>query len=448
MAHIEQDGFWIPYEPQVGKDLVCKPQSTSDYPNPPSFKAYLRAQGSKKARVPLFWGREKYPGVRDNRPDPPSVALQFNGVMRKEQRQDEAFRLGMEAMRTKGGGLLALPPGFGKTTIALAIASKLGVKTLILVHKEFLAAQWKERIQQFCPGATVGRVQQAKCEVHGDFAIGMIQTLCSKEYPPGTFKDFGLVIVDECHHISSRAFSRAMYACCPKYTLGLSGTPQRKDGLTHVLHWFLGPTFLAVERKGATGTKVNLVRWHCPMYLQPPPTNFGKINLAQMINEVVASAERTDMIVKLVKDVEPSRKILILSDRRNHCEQLARETGGKLYIGGMKEADLEESARSRVIVATFSMAAEGLDIPTLDTLVLASPKSDVKQAVGRIMRGCSKGGGSNSPEIWDIVDGWSILLPMSKKRQAIYRQGGFEIIGASQDPQRETQKMKKGVCLL
>lgn len=323
----------------------------------------------------------------------------------------------------------------------------MGVRTLVIVHKEFLANQWRERIEQFCPGATVGRIQQAKCETNCDFSIGMIQTLCNKEFPPRTFDTFGMVIVDECHHISSRAFSRAMYCCSPRYTLGLSGTPYRKDGLTHVLHWYLGPTFLAIERKEADNVKVHLIKFHTEKYLYAPPDNFGKINLAEMINQVVDCDDRTEKIVQLVQKIPRERKILILSDRRHHCAHLADMCQGKLYIGGMKEKDLEESAKARIIVATFSMAAEGLDIPTLDTLILASPKSDVKQAVGRIMRGGSRGGGTQTPLIYDFVDNWSILIPMSKKRQAIYRQGGFDIVDDAPSAAKKAAP-PRGQCLL
>ena len=91
-----------------------------------------------------------------------------------------------------------------------------------------------------------------------------------------------------------------------------------------------------------------------------------------------------------------------------------------LYIGGMNEKDLEISSRARVIVATFSQAHEGLDIPALDTIILASPHSDVKQAVGRILRG------AHTPVIYDIVDKWSVLFGMWKKRLAMYQQSGFD----------------------
>jgi len=112
-----------------------------------------------------------------------------------------------------------------------------------------------------------------------------------------------------------------------------------------------------------------------------------------------------------------------LTDRRAHCFALQNEIeGSALYIGGMSEKDLELSSRSNVILATFSQAHEGLDIPSLDTVILATPHSDVKQAVGRILRG----GNKNPPLIYDIVDNWSVLFGMWKKRLAMYQKSGFD----------------------
>ena len=100
-----------------------------------------------------------------------------------------------------------VPCGYGKTVIGLYLASKLGVKTLVVVHKEFLVNQWKERIKQFLPYARIGKIQGSKIFVEGyDIVIGMLQSISMKEYPESTFKDFGFVIYDECHHLGAETF--------------------------------------------------------------------------------------------------------------------------------------------------------------------------------------------------------------------------------------------------
>jgi hypothetical protein len=212
---------------------------------------------------------------------------------------------------------------------------------MIIVHKEFLANQWKERIEQFCPGATIGIVQQSKIQTDCDFVIAMLQSLSMKEYSFDDFDCIGTVIVDEAHHICAKVFSQSLFKLCPRHVYGLSATPVRKDGLTQVLHWFMGPTFFAVERRDQDQVEVYTHWYSCPMYRQPPPVNrAGKISLVQMITDIVEHSPRTDIIVKLIKKcLKQKRKVLVLSERRSHCEELVSnfppEIGG-LYMGGVR----------------------------------------------------------------------------------------------------------------
>lgn len=343
------------------------------------------------------------------------------------------------------------------TTVALALSAHLKVRTLIVVHKEFLANQWRDRIQEFCPGASIGRIQQGILDTDKDFVIAMIQTLCSRGedmIPPKTFDQFGLLIVDEAHHIGASAFSQAMFRFCPKYTLGLTATPDRKDGLTRILYWFLGPEFFRVQRTNQTTTKVECVQFKSQIFKESPPVSrFGKLNMAEMINIVTEIPERNKVICSLVQEaLKGTRRVLILTDRRAHCHYFHHEFGSSLsglYYGGLGEADLAESSKKRVVIGTFSMAQEGLDIPVLDTVVLASPKSDIVQAIGRIMR--ETPGKQNTPLIYDIVDHWSVFHAMARKRANVYRAAGFEISSEGlvpPEPPSKTEVFGKGRCLL
>ena len=138
---------------------------------------------------------------------------------------------------------------------------------------------------------------------------------------------------------------------------------------------------------------------------------------------------------------------LVLSDRRFHCEYLHQRFKDRpgLYMGGMKEADLAESSKKQIIFATFSQAHEGLDIPSLDTVILATPKSDIVQSIGRIMR--ETYGKKNNPHIYDIFDQWSICHAMYNKRLKVYRQGGFNI-PQSGLPKETESGFKKGTCFI
>tara|TARA_Y100000389_G_scaffold5862_1_gene5618 strand:- start:6771 stop:7730 length:960 start_codon:yes stop_codon:yes gene_type:complete len=317
---------------------------------------------------------------------------------------------------------------------------------MIVVHKEFLANQWKERIQQFCPGASIGIVRQNKKEVHCDFVIAMLQSLSLKEYSFEDFDSIGTLIVDEAHHICAKVFSQSLFKLCPKHAFGLSATPNRKDGLTKVLHWFMGPTFFSVERKNQDQVDVFPLDFTCNRYEDPPPcTRYGKLSLPTMITEITEIPDRNKLILQTIKELsKTTRQILVLSDRRFHCEFLHQKfkTTSGLYMGGMKESDLAESSKKKIIFATFSQAHEGLDIPSLDTVILATPKSDIVQSIGRIMR--ETVGKKNNPRIYDVVDQWSVFFAMYNKRLRVYRQGGFNI---PKQP-KEAGDFLPGKCLI
>jgi superfamily II DNA or RNA helicase len=208
----------------------------------------------------------------------------------------------------------------------------------------------------------------------------------------------------------------------------------------------MGPTFFSVERKDQKQVEV-LTEWYSsPAYTQPPPVNrIGKVSLVQMITDIVEDSQRTRMIIK--KIVEPNikkgRKILILSERRKHCVELLELLQGKsagLYMGGMTREQLDESAKKQIIIGTYTLAHEGLDIPTLDTLVMATPKSDIKQAVGRILR--ETPGKKHNPIIYDICDTWSMFIAMFHKRRKVYREGGFAIQGAQESEQQQEERLQ------
>ena len=330
------------------------------------------------------------------------------------------------------------------TTVALALAGHLKVRTMIVVHKEFLANQWVEKIKEFCPGSTIGRVQGEVFDIEKDFVIALIQTMSQRDFDKNAFDCIGLLIVDEAHHIGAPAFSQFMFKICPKWTLGLTATPERKDGLTRLLYWFLGPEFFRVERSGQKTTRVHVLKYTCQAFTEAPPVSrFGKLNMAAMINILTELEDRDALIIDTIeKALSVNRRVLVLSDRRSHCFNLHTHFGSKsgLYIGGLKEEDLLEASKKQVVIATFQLAHEGLDIPTLDTVVLATPKSDIKQSIGRIMR--ETHGKLNDPLIYDIVDQWSVLNSMFRKRLGVYREGGYEILGEEKEP----EVVSKGEC--
>lgn len=431
------------------KELTVRPITNNDFGfPPPPFKVFRKT--TKSICVPQYYALEKIGLPKDDKRVSPSKFIskvEFSGKLRKETSQDIAFSRGVET----GHGVLSLPCGYGKTTVALAIAAKLGLRTMIVVHKEFLANQWRERIKQFCPGATIGTVQRDKIEVDCDFVIAMLQSLSLKEYEASQFDSIGTVFIDEAHHICAKVFSKSMFKICAKHMFGLSATPERKDGLTKLLHWFVGPTFFSIERENQKQVEVFPINFTCSFFNEPPPTlRNGKVSLVHMITDLVELPERNLMLVELLKKLlKTTRQVLVLSDRRAHCiflkSHFTDEVSG-LYMGGMKEEELEESSKKRVIFATFSQAHEGLDIPTLDTVILSTPKSDIKQSVGRILRETK--GKQNNPQIYDIRDTWSLLNAMYYKRRKVYVEGGFKFIDSEEVQEDNKNKSIFSTCVI
>lgn len=392
---------------ELKRELTVRPKENALGMRPPSFKVYKELPGGR-LQIPRFF---KESDTRVFHKGDDAKGIKFLGTLRPHQKEAlEAF---------KGNGVLCLPCGQGKTATALAVADKMKRKTLIVVHKEFLANQWRERIAQFCPGSTVGLIQGDTWDVEGhDFVLSMIQTLCTREHENNQFSCFGLVIVDEAHHIGAPAFSKTMFKMSPEFTLGLTATPDRKDGLTCILYWFLGVPFYTMNQTTSELSITKLDFDHVSFRAGPMLNKFGKVSMAHMVNHLVDIPERNELILKHVRAcVARGRKILLLSDRRGHCEWIHEQLGDEisgLYMGGMKQHEHELASHKQVIVATFTLAYEGLDIPSLNTLFLVTPHSDVKQAVGRITRT------SGTKEVFDIVDKWSVLTNMFYKRTRVY----------------------------
>jgi superfamily II DNA or RNA helicase len=324
----------------------------------------------------------------------------------------------------KDSCIACLYTGWGKTFASLYIAHLLGVKTLIIVNKETLLEQWKEQIIKFT-GIVPGIIQGSTINIEPLICIGMIQSISMKEYND-IFKDFGFTIYDETHHYCSKVFSNVFFKVRTKYNLGLTATIKRADKLENVLEWFLG--------KIAVDVKLLIIEPEIHIYnfndYNENTIKFnvnGKINSPASLTTITENKNRTDFIIKIIKEMyECGRKILVLTDRKVHCEyikHLLSNFSVGIYYGGMKKEELKISNECRIIVATYQMASEGYDNPELDTLILASPKGNVEQAVGRILRKKNK----NEAVVIDINDCISIFNNWNKKRQSFYKSRNFKI---------------------
>ena len=322
------------------------------------------------------------------------------------------------------------------TICGLYFISKIAKKTLIIVHKEFLMNQWIERINFALPDARVGIIQGSKYDIEDkDIIIGMLQTLSMKDLSKDTFDDIGHVIIDECHRIPSKIFMRTLFKINCNYMLGLSATPNRKDGCTKILKWFIGDIIFNIKTKEKNVVKVEryLIESEDENYNKEILNFRGQVQIATMVNQIVMYLKRTKLLVEKIKEdvmKNEDRQFLILSDRKQQLEdfdKLLKESGITsvgYYVGGMKKKDLKESESKKILLGTFPMANEGLDIPSLNGLVLATPKSDIIQTVGRISRVKHE---NIQPLIIDAVDNFSIFERQGKKRLDLYRKNKYEV---------------------
>lgn len=320
------------------------------------------------------------------------------------------------------------------TTISLNIISRLKKKTLVIVHKEFLLNQWVERILQFLPSARVGRIQGQVIDIEDkDIVIGMLQSLSMKEYPETMFESFGLTIIDEVHHISSEVFSRALFKIVTQYMLGLSATMERKDGTTYVFKMFLGDVVYKGSRDEEHDVCVRAIQYVVDdAEFNETEVDFrGNPKFSTMITKLCSYNRRSDFIVRVLKDLlqeQPTKQIMVLSHNRSLLTYIYEAvTHFKIatigyYVGGMKQTALQDTETKLIVLATYAMAAEALDIKTLSSLVMVTPKTDIVQSVGRILRVKHE-----KPIVVDIVDSHDIFQNQWAQRRRYYKRCNYRI---------------------
>jgi superfamily II DNA or RNA helicase len=422
----------IPDLAALRKELTVKPYIPSVFVKPQYVKKYtVFGETESFVYVPKQFGISKWGPAPLDITATTSDRWAFAGSVRPAQIEVVDSYLKPEPH----DGMICLQTGGGKTVCALYIASQLKMKTLIIVHNTFLKDQWEDRIKAFLPDVTIGHLQGETVDVDKDIVIAMIQSISMKEYPKEVFRGFGLTVIDECHHIASEVFVQAFQKITSKHMLGLSATPDRKDGLMYVIEWFLGPILYRSE----SGDKVDdLVK--VEMYRHDPTdvdfnrillNNQGVMNVAGMVNKLAAYTPRTDMLVKIIGDIldqDPGRQILVLSDRVQHCKdiwaKLDPEKAAILSQGVAASKRAEFCASKKVLIATYSMCKEGFDVATLNTLVMATPRPDIDQIVGRILR-TEKASRTIHPLIVDVVD--STFRRQFQARLKLYKDRNYVV---------------------
>lgn len=462
-SYIGQKGYSIPKKylseediTFLKKELYVKPMTFGIGANTENSAFFVYRESSSKLYLPRFYGIQRY-GLPTSHEISMGNAINVPFVKELRDYQTNIIDTYVKYVDSpicvnsedKGnGGILEVPCGRGKTVMALKIISLLQKKTLILVHKEFLMNQWIERIQEFVPSARIGKIQAAEFNIEDkDIVIGMIQTIYNKEYPKNTFSSFGLTIIDEVHRIGSEQFSKTLFKTITPYMLGISATVERKDQLTKVLYMFIGKKIYEEKRENDDPVNVRAITYISkdPEFNETEYDFRGNPKYSTMLSKLSNFNSRNTFVVQLIADLldeDESKQIMILTHQRSVLTYLYdsiiynKLASVGYYIGGMKPADLQETETKQIVLATYAMAAEALDIKTLSTLIMVTPKTDITQSVGRILR--VKG---NKPIVVDIVDQHEMYQKQWLQRKRFYKSNNYRI-SATDSLQYKEMNMK------
>ena len=385
--------------------------------------------------------------IRDERISGTAIDPQFQGQL---------WPLQQEAVSAVSGhdqGILCAPTAFGKTAVAAWLIAERGVNTLVLVHRQQLLDQWRERLMMFLglPPTSVGQIGGGKSRPTSRVDVALIQSLHRKGEVKDCVAEYGQVIIDECHHISAFTFEQVMRQVRARFVIGLTATPTRKDGHHPIVSMQCGPIVFRHSARAMTESTpfehLVVPRW-TDFTMSP---SLSDLTIHDVYAALIRDSARNEMIVDdLVRSVESGHSPLLLTGRIEHLRYFATELRGVVenvlvLRGGMGRLQRRAAAEAlasiersdqRVILATGSYIGEGFDDARLDTLFLAMPiswKGILQQYVGRLHRLCDS---KRVVRVYDYVDAYIPMLSrMYERRLAGYRAIGYTV----QDGQEQSQ---------
>jgi superfamily II DNA or RNA helicase len=337
-------------------------------------------------------------------------------------------------------GVLVAPPGTGKTVIACALIAQRKLPTLILAHSKPLLEQWRTQLQALLalPAKEIGQLGGGRRKRTGIVDLAMIQSLKAIDDLNEFFSAYGLVVVDECHHLPAFSFEAAIRRAPVRHFLGLTATPYRRDGLQEIVTMQCGPIRQRIATSEGPGGEIDL-------QLTVRETGFATATAETLIQEVfrllVEDKERSALVCADVLDaLAGGRRCLVLSQWKQHCRLLADQLRSSGVAPLVLEGGLGKRARTALleqieatppeeplaVVATGQYLGEGFDCPQLDTLFLAFPvsfKGRLVQYTGRLMRAHER---KTTVQVYDYADvRVPVLRAMHARRLATYKTLGF-----------------------
>ena len=375
--------------------------------------------------------------LKDKREKGIPTDYKFIGTLDKKQEK------AMNQLLLHDIGVLSAATGFGKTVISAKIISELKTNVLIIVNRNNLLEQWKEKLSYFLgiSKKEIGQIGGGKENLNGKLDIASFQSLYKRENLDELVKNYGLVIVDECHHVAAFSFERVLKSMRAKHVYGLTATPTRKDGWHKIIYMQCGDIRCRVNNKDSKSSKKVIVRK--TNYRYAPLEEMETISFSEILNDMSHNELRNSIILQDVKQsVADGRIPIVLTERLEHLNILKQkleelQVPVVIYKGNMgkkKTKEMQEiiqnadkNQQARIILATSSSIGEGFDDSRLDTLFLTMPvswKGRIIQYVGRLHRNHKD---KEELIVYDYLDNMRILERMYYKRIKGYKASGYEI---------------------
>lgn len=426
--------------------IICRADFTDEF--------LVMPRGCENAIVAMLSSLKIDYEIADKTNHGKPIAVVFKGKERDEQLE------AINSLMPHTNGVLAATTAFGKTVTAAALIARRKTNTLILVHSKALLLQWHERLSEFLDidfpddeisrrrgrkkaFSPIGCLDSTSNTLHGVIDVALMQSCFDGDEVKSFVQEYGMVIVDECHHVPSITFENVLKHVSAHYVYGLTATPIRKDGLQPIIFMQCGPIRFSADAK-AQIQRQNFQRYLIPRFTSYRPITDEKQSFTVLSQSLSTSEIRNNLIIDDVLDVVTSgRTPIILTSRTSHVELLAEML--ETHVANVIRLTGEGTSRHKreilqklqdipqdtplVIVATGKYVGEGFDYPRLDTLFLALPiswKGLVAQYAGRLHR---ENAGKTDVRIYDYIDIHEpVCESMYRKRLKGYSSIGYRIL--------------------